>query len=666
MRRKKQQTIQALYLTLYGAYQRRQKLWMLIRLLSILWLGAGVYNYVRIFPDQFPDPMRRALVAFGFGLIGLLLPTITLPKWITLDMIEIASRGATGGLLLLFLALTQRRDARMDIEERACVHAETQGRVPPRQIIRELSFKGAGVPVAEIHGRVVGIPYGADSGHAAVIAPTRSGKGLHLTETLLCWPGAAVVVDPKAEQWERTAGWRQQHAGPVYQIPPAGIDVLSTFDLGDPLDLQELHRHIMRPWEGKETIFAEKTLPLFHAAASVAEATHGHMLRVLAQWTKQPAPAVFQAAHVHAREAIDVFLDGDEPARPNRFTLSAWGTFTTRFLPLVPHIHTITTATVPADWAEQKATIYICYPMHQLKTATALVSTLVAALIKGQMKQHTKRQTLVAIDEMPTVGLYNLAEYLATVGGYGITLLSYAQALTQIEETYGKAQAQAILANCHHQLFYPPRDNETALYVSRAFGTALYAAESTTWTRRGMSTAIREAQRPALEPAQVLALPETAVLVFSNLAGRQYRFLGERVNPIPRLAKLPTAPVPTGAARVVDLKPLPAPTAHQPPSQAAAVARPAVTHAQNSPANSAAASHANPPTHTVTSKRSRGSAVVPAVDQLTLAFDDPSTSMPASNSSSAPAATPPKGQAPQTSEPDQPLTWVSSAMTPLP
>ena len=58
---------------------------------------------------------------------------------------------------------------------------------------------------------------------------------------------------------------------------------MSTFDLGDPLDLQELHRHIMRPWEGKETIFAEKTLPLFLAAASVAEATGGHMLRILAQ-----------------------------------------------------------------------------------------------------------------------------------------------------------------------------------------------------------------------------------------------------------------------------------------------------------------------------------------------------------------------------------------------
>ena len=44
---------------------------------------------------------------------------------------------------------------------------------------------------------------------------------------------------------------------------------------------------------------------------------------------------------------------------------------------------------------------------------------------------------LFAIDEMPTVGLPNLPGYLATVGGSGITMLLYAQALPQIEDVYG-------------------------------------------------------------------------------------------------------------------------------------------------------------------------------------------------------------------------------------
>ena len=79
------------------------------------------------------------------------------------------------------------------------------------------------------------------------------------TATLLRWPGAAVVLDPKGEQWARTAGTRSQ-LGPVYRLPEQGIDLADAFDLHDPLDVQELHANLLRTWQDREPIFGEKSL----------------------------------------------------------------------------------------------------------------------------------------------------------------------------------------------------------------------------------------------------------------------------------------------------------------------------------------------------------------------------------------------------------------------
>ena len=50
--------------------------------------------------------------------------------------------------------------------------------------------------------------------HVLAFAPTRSGKGVGLViPTLLSWRESAVVLDLKGENWEKTAGWRQQRAG---------------------------------------------------------------------------------------------------------------------------------------------------------------------------------------------------------------------------------------------------------------------------------------------------------------------------------------------------------------------------------------------------------------------------------------------------------------------
>jgi hypothetical protein len=529
--------------------------------LAAAWLLCGLYNYVVLAPPTQP-PRDRAMRAFVFGPayapLGVARAGRTMVirrKPVPTTSVLLLVGAIPSGVLALLLVGGGERGAQRDRQRRAARrHAEAQGRPLPAEVVRKLKLHSDGLPLGLVNDQMVGIPYGADAGHVAVIAPTRSGKGLHLTETLLHWPGAAVVVDPKGEQWDRTAGTRAQ-SGPVYRLPFHGLDLLAYFDRHDPLDLQELHSHVLRPWQDREKIFAEKSLALFHAAVQVGDATGQHPLRLLLQWADGGLGTAMHEARPHAAAKVDQFLDGDRPGEElNRFTQSAWGTFTTRVGPFVPHVATVTGGDVPRDWVHQGATVYLTYPLDQLQTVGPFASAIIAGLIKGVLKTPAgeRQPTLFAIDELPTVALGNLDTYLATIGGYGATALLYLQSLAHLEEVYGAVRSRAILANCHHQLYYAPRDPVTPRYVSEMFGTELAYVTSESSSsrmehgqaagRRQRTTTTQEVVRPALDVPQVLALPQAAVVLFTTLAGRQYRVLAERLNPIARLPKLATPP----------------------------------------------------------------------------------------------------------------------------
>jgi type IV secretory pathway TraG/TraD family ATPase VirD4 len=65
---------------------------------------------------------------------------------------------------------------------------------------------------------------------------------------------------------------------------------------------------------------------------------------------------------------------------------------------------------------------------HHLKVVGLLVSALIAGLLRQRMLRP-RLPVLFAIDEAPAVALGNLADYMATAGGYGVALLLYAQSV---------------------------------------------------------------------------------------------------------------------------------------------------------------------------------------------------------------------------------------------
>ena len=553
---------------------------------SLFWLAGAVYTPMAVAGIARLTGLARLLMALGMGGfgflwgglkgLGLIQETAQEPNlfWVVLAL---ALPGAIFGFVYI---LDQAPNPLFNMQKMLGKFARSQGRLKDEEVAQQLAIQ-RGVPYATIAGGKkkevkVGLDYASGEGHVLVSGPTRSGKGLHLTDTLLTWPGPALVVDPKGEQLARTAAWRSQF-GPIYCLPGHQANLAAYYrDLLNRDDIAELHTHLMRPWASRESIFAEKAMSLFTAAGLYAQAKGLDPVRVLLDLAESDAAEALAGLETvpAAKRHVRVFTNGAKPDayREDRFVTSAFGNFTTRLATYQKHVDTIAPPDaanhliIDPDWARQNGTVYITYSLQDLKGVGGVVAAVIAAMLRHQMWQHTKERLLVAIDELPAVGLKNIADYLATGGGYGITLLLYVQSIAQLKELYGPDGTSAILSNCAHQVWYPPTEYETAEAMSRLYGMTLKAnlvhsssrgsrqhkdkegrANLQTNNNQGASWSWQE--RPELLPSQVMSLPKEQVMVTTRstssrqaLAGEQrIVFLGQRLNPIPLFDKLPPA-----------------------------------------------------------------------------------------------------------------------------
>lgn len=448
-------------------------------------------------------------------------------------------------------------------------HEAKQGNLSDARIIAALPCE-TGLPFVTLQDEKkkavsVGLDYAKGQGHVLVVAATRSGKGLHLTEVLKHWPGPAVVIDPKSEQWTRTAALRQQRVGPVYHLPGHQVKLAHYYNFRNPDDLQELHAQMLRPDEDSQRIFADKSLSLFRAVGHFSAKRGEDALRVLLNAAEDDFQQVLLGLDSvpAAKPFVRQFTNGLPPEKVtsnDRFVTSAYGTFTTRLFGYQKHIDTIcpytSKQTLPREWASRKSTLYITYSLNDLQGVGGVVSAILAGLMRDHMKNGQRQRLLVVIDETAAVRLRHLDTYLATVGGYGITMLLYAQSLSQLEGIYGKSGANAILSNCAHQLWYPPNDYQTAAHISDIFGTKLETNRSFSTVSRAIpqkdgrvqtvpQQSVSESlhELPAYSPTQVMALSKEKVFVLTE-HGQQIRFVGQKLDTRATFNQLPRPPLP--------------------------------------------------------------------------------------------------------------------------
>jgi hypothetical protein len=567
----------------------RKRGWVILILFCAFWLAGAWCAPQAVAGLSGQDRSGQSLWALFMGgfsflwgalkVLGIIEETSRQPHrlWIPLALVMPA---AIGGFIFLW---TRPANPLYSMQKKVAGFARSQGRIDTAAVAQKLQVT-RGVPYATVADKKkrqvrVGLDYAGGEGHVLIAGPTRSGKGLHLTDTLLIWPGPALVVDPKGEQLARTAAWRSQF-GPIYCLPGHRLRLADYYRrLLDRDDNAELHAHLMRPEESRESIFAEKAISLFNASGLFAQAKELDPVRVLLDLAESDLAEALAGLELvpAARRHVRIFTNGASPReyREDRFVTSAFGNFTTRLATYQKHVDTIAPPDerfmIDPNWARQNGTIYLTYSLQDLRGVGGVVAAIIAAMLRAHMRQHWgsqmqrngRERLLVAIDELPAVGLRNVVDYLATAGGYGITLLLYVQSIAQLKELYGPEGTQAILSNCAHQVWYPPAEYETAAAISRLYGMALQPnpvhsssrgarqhrdrdgrAQTQTNNNQGASWSWQE--RPALLPSQILALPREQVLVSTRstgvgpaLADQRYVFLGQRLNPIPLFDRLP-------------------------------------------------------------------------------------------------------------------------------
>ena len=320
-----------------------------------------------------------------------------------------------------------------------------------------------------------------------------------------------------------------------------------------------LHQHLLRPWASKESIFADKALSLFLAAGEYSKVRQIDPIRTLFDMAIDNPTTALQGMEAvpSAKRHIRIFTNGTPPSQiqEDRFVTSALGNFTTRLFGYQKHLNTIaptqTRRILPADWAEKRSTIYFTYSLPDLQAVGGLIAAILMGLIRHRIQQGGGTKMLVAIDELPALGLRDINRYLATCGGYEINLLLYAQSIDQLRHLYGEAESNVLLDNCAHQVWYAPNELATAQKMSDLYGQMLMTTPTHSRSQsqfrqrdghnrlqRGESASYVWRERAVLTPTQILGLPEDTVLVKTKQRPYPAIFLGKRLNPIHRFSQL--------------------------------------------------------------------------------------------------------------------------------
>jgi type IV secretion system protein VirD4 len=227
-----------------------------------------------------------------------------------------------------------------------------------------------------------------------------------------------------------------------------------------------------------------------------------------------------------------------------------------------------------ARMRQQATALFFCVPDGEMQRLRPLVSCFLLQMFATWIRQAIRspqdallRPMVCYLDEFGTVGsVPRMADLIATLRSRRVALVLACQGFAQLEERYGKAGAETILANASTHLVLPGVGQREAEFYSRRIGKTTI----TTWSssRRGrwdVSSHRGEAARWLIEPNEIRAMPERQILVLADIAApllvrvKPYY----RINRLARRANLPFRWQPTAGLTQQPMKRLPPPTAQR-------------------------------------------------------------------------------------------------------
>ena len=129
---------------------------------------------------------------------------------------------------------------------------------------------------------------------------------------------------------------------------------------------------------------------------------------------------------------------------------------------------------------------------------------------RGRERKRYRHRLLLMLDEFTSIGKLDILEKsLAFMAGYGLKCFIIVQDLTQLQQSYGRAES--VMSNCHVRVAFAPNKLETAKTLSDMLGrqTVIQARRSRSLGKgpASVSDSLAGTARPLMTPEEIMALP---------------------------------------------------------------------------------------------------------------------------------------------------------------
>lgn len=332
-----------------------------------------------------------------------------------------------------------------------------------------------------------------DPGHILVVGPTRSGKGISFViPNGHAWAGSMVVLDIKMENHDAFAKARKAAGNAIFVFAPGSLKThrynpLDFVRSGPEMatDCQNIAGFLTTFQNENEWSLAARKLvaallgyvltsPLHEQSRTIRTAVTvistgndiADVLKVLVATERQHLP----------QWVVDDF--NQFIAIPERTRGSVLFNVANAFAPWSSELIAEATSASDFDIRElrrSRMTIFIGTPLADLESYRPLIRILFQqihdVLMRNLPGKDEPHQVLLMLDEFFALGrMTSLASKIAVSAGYGFRMAIILQNLSQLDEIYGKATRETLIAGCAAKLFVAINDNATAQYVSEALG----------------------------------------------------------------------------------------------------------------------------------------------------------------------------------------------------
>ena len=383
-----------------------------------------------------------------------------------------------------------------------------------------------------------------DPGHVLIVGPTRTGKGVSFViPNGLAWPGSMVTLDIKSENLKSFGAARAAKGDEVFVFAPGS----AASHRYNPLDY-------VRPGPEMATDCANIASFLV-ATASVENEWTLAARKTVAALLGYVMTSIHFAKARHIRSAVRVISTGHDiadvlktiAATENGGTVPPWVLDAFNQFIAIPDrtrgsvMFNVNNAFAPwdsplicaatetsdfdiRDLRRKRMSIFIGSPLADLESYRPLIRILFQqihdVLMRNLPGADEPHQVLLLLDEFYALGrMSSLASKIAVSAGYGFRMAIVLQNISQLDETYGKAMRETLVAGAALKLFVAINDNETAKYVSDALGT--YTATHTTkMMGAGLSQSrisLGHMAAPLRRPQELTRMPkDTSLLLVAN------------------------------------------------------------------------------------------------------------------------------------------------------